>query len=132
MNEKHRAAIYRIRPWEKATGPKTPEGKARSSRNSWKHGRYTANAIRDRRRYKAKTRWAKAALKLMNARHDQEYRPRVGGSALRREGEATESIIKALRQLAKWADPDPQWAKMLEELNLDSNTKSPDQQEDLQ
>ena len=30
--------IRRWRPWEKSTGPKTPEGKARSSRNRWRGG----------------------------------------------------------------------------------------------
>ena len=30
--------IHRWRPWEKSTGPRTPEGKARSSRNRWRGG----------------------------------------------------------------------------------------------
>ena len=30
--------IRRWRPWEKSTGPTTPEGKARSSRNRWRGG----------------------------------------------------------------------------------------------
>jgi hypothetical protein len=33
-----RAAIYRWRPWEKSTGPKTPHGKGIVSRNAWKGG----------------------------------------------------------------------------------------------
>ena len=31
--------IHRWRPWEKATGPRTAEGKAVVSRNAWKGGR---------------------------------------------------------------------------------------------
>ena len=30
--------IRRWRPWEKSTGPRTSEGKARSSRNRWRGG----------------------------------------------------------------------------------------------
>ena len=30
--------IRRWRPWERSTGPRTPEGKARSSRNRWRGG----------------------------------------------------------------------------------------------
>lgn len=30
--------IRRWRPWEQSTGPRTPHGKARSSRNAWKGG----------------------------------------------------------------------------------------------
>jgi hypothetical protein len=32
-----------------STGPRTPEGKERSRKASWKHGRYTAEAIKRRR-----------------------------------------------------------------------------------
>jgi hypothetical protein len=35
---KQRAAIYRWRPWEKSTGPKTDGGKQTVARNAWKHG----------------------------------------------------------------------------------------------
>jgi hypothetical protein len=31
-------AIKRWRPWEQSTGPVTPEGKSRVSRNAWKGG----------------------------------------------------------------------------------------------
>lgn len=31
-------AIKAWRPWEKSTGPKTPEGKQRVSRNPWRGG----------------------------------------------------------------------------------------------
>ena len=30
--------IRRWRPWEQSTGPKTPEGKSRVSRNAWQGG----------------------------------------------------------------------------------------------
>ena len=32
------AAIRRWRPWEHSTGPRSPEGKARSSRNAYRGG----------------------------------------------------------------------------------------------
>ena len=35
---KQAAAIRRWRPWESATGPRTPAGKAKVSRNAWKGG----------------------------------------------------------------------------------------------
>ena len=30
--------IHQWRPWERSTGPRTPAGKARASRNGWKGG----------------------------------------------------------------------------------------------
>jgi hypothetical protein len=32
------ALIHTWRPWEKTTGPKTPQGKAKASRNAYKGG----------------------------------------------------------------------------------------------
>lgn len=34
--KRHAQAIYRWRPWEQATGPKTPAGKARCARNAYR------------------------------------------------------------------------------------------------
>jgi hypothetical protein len=44
-----RAAAARTRPWERSTGPRSTEGKARSNRNAWKHGERAADTIRTRR-----------------------------------------------------------------------------------
>lgn len=35
---KHAEAIRRWKPWEKSTGPKTPEGKEVSKMNGWRGG----------------------------------------------------------------------------------------------
>lgn len=45
-------------PWLKSTGPRTPEGKARSSRNAWKGGvrpmiRELARTLREHRQWLA-------------------------------------------------------------------------------
>lgn len=44
-----REHALRLRPWEKSTGPRTPEGKAKVSRNSRKHGYWSRVAIRARK-----------------------------------------------------------------------------------
>jgi hypothetical protein len=49
-------AIQRWRPWERSTGPRTLEGKARASRNGWKGGtrpmlRELAKLLRTQREY---------------------------------------------------------------------------------
>lgn len=38
QRERQREAIRSWKPWEQSTGPKSPEGKARVSRNGWKGG----------------------------------------------------------------------------------------------
>jgi len=38
QRQRQRELIQRWKPWEKSTGAKTPEGKKRSARNSYKTG----------------------------------------------------------------------------------------------
>jgi hypothetical protein len=44
-----RKAIYRWRPWERSTGPRTEIGKAAAAQNSLKHGGTTVQARQERR-----------------------------------------------------------------------------------
>src|SRR3546814_9570194 len=51
---KQAEAIHRWKPWQESTGPKSPEGKERVSRNGWKGGtrpmlRELARLLRDQR-----------------------------------------------------------------------------------
>lgn len=42
-------AIRRWQPWNRSTGPQTPDGKARCRLNAHKHGRYNADDVARRR-----------------------------------------------------------------------------------
>ena len=44
---KQRKAVYRWRLWEKSTGPRTPAGKARVSKNALKHGMRSREVIEE-------------------------------------------------------------------------------------
>ena len=46
---KLQANIQKVQPWKKSTGPRTPQGKARSSQNARKHGERSAEAIVNRK-----------------------------------------------------------------------------------
>jgi hypothetical protein len=43
--EAARQRILASKPWEKSTGPRTEEGKAKSSQNNFKHGRRSRTMI---------------------------------------------------------------------------------------
>ena len=50
-----------------STGPKTPEGLERCRKARWKHGRYSAEAKRRRRRSNARRRWTKEFLSVLES-----------------------------------------------------------------
>lgn len=43
--QRQRELIQNWKPWEQSTGAKTPQGKARSSRNAYKYGSAEAKAM---------------------------------------------------------------------------------------
>ena len=55
---KQAAAIQKWKPWTRATGPKTLEGKAKVARNSWKGGKRLA--------FRASMRELRTALCALN------------------------------------------------------------------
>ncbi|MFQ5673799.1 MAG: hypothetical protein ACE5G9_11945 [Nitrospinales bacterium] len=55
-NHSQREKILQTRPWEKTTGPKTPQGRARSSMNALKHGKWSRTmAVIRKQRQTART-----------------------------------------------------------------------------
>lgn len=51
-----------------STGPRSPEGLARSRRANWKHGRYSAEARTKRRRERAALQRAHAMLAILEGK----------------------------------------------------------------
>lgn len=54
--------IQELKPWQYSTGPKTPEGKAKSRKNSYKHGT-RCKEVRDLARQL--TEWKKNLTQLI-------------------------------------------------------------------
>jgi len=50
-----------------STGPRTPEGLERSRKARWKHGRYSAETKRLRRRSRARLKWTKEFLAVLGS-----------------------------------------------------------------
>jgi hypothetical protein len=51
--ERQGQLIQSWRPWAKSTGPRTNDGKDRSSRNAFKHGMRSAAHMGERRKFNA-------------------------------------------------------------------------------
>lgn len=64
--QRQREAIQRLRPWEQSTGPRTPEGKAKASRNSLVHGMRDARSRELMRRIHELLREQRQSLKVLH------------------------------------------------------------------
>ncbi len=62
QKQRQRDAIGRWQPWAKSTGPRTADGKRASSRNSYKHGRSSAESLAHRKTLNAILRNARAVI----------------------------------------------------------------------
>lgn len=70
VNRERRLRILQTRPWEKSTGPKSKEGKARSSKNSVGKGNRTREAAIVKRQ--------RMAIRLLQAEIMRLQRARLG------------------------------------------------------
>ena len=90
------ATIRRNRPWTRSTGPRTAEGKRRSSANSLRHGRRRASVLH-------RLGNQAAVLDALHAHIDFDettpQQPRTAFKALRR-------IARAAEQAVRHGDPD--------------------------
>ena len=63
--QRQREAIQQWHPWEQSTGPRTPEGKAKASRNSLVHGMRDARSRELMRRIHELLREQRQELKAL-------------------------------------------------------------------
>lgn len=71
---KQSAMMRRLKPWTRSTGPKTPQGKKRSSLNAYKHGMRSAALLRLRAVMAMQSRWLKTCVlqpPLQKQNHDK-------------------------------------------------------------
>ena len=92
----------------KSTGPRTPEGLARSRRANWKHGRYSAEAEAERKAARAALRSLRVLLALeqksspgsifVSGRHGVDFGPGGIEAASTTDGPAEAANIPGLFQ----------------------------------
>ncbi len=71
-------AIRRWKPWEKSTGPRTPEGKSISCKNAQTHGRYSQETQESKRMIRHMARLAHAGSRVVTwVRGNIRYTQRV-------------------------------------------------------
>ena len=92
--QKHSEALRRWQPWTRSTGPRTTEGKARSSRNAWKGGARAKAA-----------QWGILLKYLCRVNEDLlQTAQQTFGSSRRRRGPAVSRPFSQFRGLdAMWA-----------------------------
>ena len=101
--KKQRETAREVKPWTKSTGPRTREGKAKASRNAWRHPRqiiekleqleYELAELDEERAFGSDDARADAdkAYRALEKRIDQleqRYRERVNAERRRREHDA--------------------------------------------
>lgn len=73
----------RNKPWKNATGPKTPEGKAKVSRNAYKSGAYAA----DMEHLRQALKYNRLFLKHVRAHYNNRYFAACLAQALTKQNE---------------------------------------------
>ena len=91
----------------RSTGPRTPEGRARSTRARWIHGSYSAEAERELRRFKAEcavfttVQQARSTALLVDLRLLLKRGRRARRNARRRARRRTDERVTAIRHSAR-------------------------------